>query len=79
MTAPAGSPIGLTGRITVATRGEAGTGEVELRIRGGSETFIARSAMPLDRGQSVIVVESVGPRTVVVLPLSDPVDSLLEL
>jgi membrane protein implicated in regulation of membrane protease activity len=79
MTAPDSSPIGLAGRITTATRGDAGPGEVEVRIRGGTETFIARSAEPLAKGQAVIVVQTLGPRTVIVLPWSDPIDSLLEL
>jgi hypothetical protein len=79
MTTPDASPIGLAGRITVATRGEQGPGEVEIRIRGGTETFIARSAEPLAKGQAVIVVQTLGPRTVIVLPWADPVDSLLQL
>jgi membrane-bound ClpP family serine protease len=76
---PDDSPIGLAGRIITATRGEDGPGEVEVRIRGGTETFIARSAEPLAKGQAVIVVQTLGPRTVIVLPWTDPVDSLLEL
>ena len=79
MSAPDYSPIGLAGRITTATRGQDGPGEVELRIRGGTETFIARSAEPLAKGQAVIVVQTLGPRTVIVMPWADPVDSLLEL
>jgi membrane-bound ClpP family serine protease len=79
MTEPESSPIGLAGRITTPTRGADGPGEVELRIRGGTETFIARSAEPLAKGQPVIVVQTLGPRTVVVLPWADPVESLLEL
>jgi hypothetical protein len=73
------SPIGLAGRIVTATRGAEGTGEVELRIRGGTETFIARSADPLPRGAAVIVLSTLGPRTVVVAPWADPLDSILEL
>ena len=73
------SPIGLAGRITTPTRGEDGPGEVEVRIRGGTETFIARSATPLTKGQAVIVVQTLGPRTVIVMPWADPVDTLLEL
>jgi membrane protein implicated in regulation of membrane protease activity len=79
MTGPDDSPIGLAGRLTTATRGEAGAGEVEVRIRGGTETFIARSAEPLAKGQAVIVVQTLGPRTVIVLPWADPIESLLEL
>jgi membrane-bound ClpP family serine protease len=73
------SPIGLAGRIVTATRGQDGAGEVEVRIRGGTETFIARSSDPLAVGQPVIVLATLGPRTVVVAPWADPVESLLEL
>ncbi|MDQ6851292.1 MAG: hypothetical protein M3070_15395 [Actinomycetota bacterium] len=79
MTGAAESPIGLAGRITIATRGPDGPGEVELRIRGGSETFIAHSDEPLPRGAAVIVLSTLGPRTVVVFPWADPLDSILEL
>jgi hypothetical protein len=73
------SPIGLSGRITTPTRGADGAGEVEIRIRGGTETFIARSADPLPVGQPVIVLSTLGPRTVIVAPWADPVESLLIL
>ena len=73
------SPIGLAGRIVTPTRGEAGPGEVELRIRGGTEVFMARSADPLPCGAAVIVLATLGPRTVVVLPWADPLDSVLDL
>lgn len=73
------SPIGLAGRIVTATRGLDGAGEVELRIRGGTETFLARSADPLPVGSPVLVLSTLGPRTVVVSPWADPVESLLEL
>lgn len=73
------SPIGLAGRLTTRTRGADGPGEVEVRIRGGTETFIARSAEPLPRGQTVLVLQTLGPRTVIVAPWADPVDSLLQL
>jgi hypothetical protein len=71
------SPVGLAGRIVTATRGLDGPGEVELRIRGGLETFIARSADPLPKGTAVIVLSTLGPRSVVVSPWADPVDVLL--
>jgi hypothetical protein len=73
------SPIGLAGRIVTATRGADGPGEVELRIRGGTEVFIARSADPLPLGAAVIVLSTLGPRTVVVAPWDDPLDSILDL
>jgi hypothetical protein len=73
------SPIGLAGRIVTATRGEGGPGEVELNIRGGTEVFIARSNDPLPVGAAVIVLATLGPRTVVVFPWADPLDSILDL
>jgi hypothetical protein len=69
--------VGLAGRIVTPTNGTDGPGEVELRIRGGIETFIARSMDPLPRGTSVIVLSTLGPRSVVVSPWADPVDVLL--
>lgn len=69
---PAQSPVGLQGIMVVASRGAAGPGEVELQIRGGSEVFIARSAVPIERGVSVLCVQSLGPRTVFVAPWDEP-------
>ena len=71
------SPVGLTGRIVTATRGASGAGEVLLHIRGGTEIFLARSDEPLTVGESVIVVEETGPRTVVVVPWTDPTGGML--
>jgi hypothetical protein len=71
------SPVGLAGRIVTATRGTEGAGEVELRIRGGVEIFSARSADPLPKGTPVIVLSTLGPRSVVVSQWADPVDVLL--
>jgi membrane protein implicated in regulation of membrane protease activity len=79
MGAPEDSPVGLAGRIVTATRGAAGAGEVQLRIRGGTEIFIARSKDPLPVGAAVIVLDTLGPRTVVVFPWADPLDSILDL
>jgi hypothetical protein len=71
------SPVGLVGRIVTATRGEAGPGEVELRIRGGRESFIAISREPIAVGDSVIVLADLGPRKVEVCPWDDPLESIL--
>ena len=70
------SAIGCEGVITVATRGAAGPGEVLVRIRGGTEAFIAWSAEPLPKGTNVLVLESRGARTVDVSPWTNPIDSL---
>jgi len=68
------SAIGCIGVITVATRGQAGPGEVLVKIRGGSETFIAWSPEPLPKGTTVLVIEDRGTRTVDVSAWTDPLE-----
>lgn len=63
--------MGRAGRLVIATRGDAGPGEVEVPIRGGTELFIARSPLVLARGTDVVCVEALGPRTVLVMPWAD--------
>ena len=72
------STIGCIGVITVATRGEAGPGEVLVKIRGGSEAFIAWSPEPLAKGTTVLVIEERGSRAVDVSPWTDPLDPFAE-
>jgi hypothetical protein len=62
------SAVGCVGLLTIATRGADGPGEVLIRIRGGTETYIAWSTEPLEEGTSVLVVESRGARAVDVVP-----------
>ena len=64
--------IGCIGVLTVATRGPQGPGEVQVRVRGGSESFLAWSPEPIARGSTVLVIESRGHRAVDVSPWSDP-------
>ena len=66
------SAIGTVGVLTVATRGSAGPGEVRIRIRGGSELFLAWSETPLPRGATVLVIDYRGPLTVDVMEWADP-------
>jgi hypothetical protein len=66
------SVIGCVGVIVIATRGPAGPGEVLVKIRGGSEAYLAWSETPLPRGATVLVVESRGSRTVDVAEWDDP-------
>jgi hypothetical protein len=68
--------IGSIGVLIVATRGAAGPGEVLVRIRGGSEAFLAWSPEPLPRGATVLVIESRGHRAVDVSAWTDPVGDL---
>ena len=69
------SLIGSIGVIVVATRGEAGPGEVLLKIRGGTEAYLAWSTDPIPKGATVLVIESRGARTVDVSEWADPITS----
>ncbi len=63
--------IGRVGVLIVATRGGDGPGEVRIKVRGGSETYLAWSEAPLPRGATVLVVESRGARAVDVIEWDD--------
>lgn len=64
------SVVGQVGTLTVGTRGGGGPGEVLLKVRGGSESYLAWSETPIPRGAAVLVVEARGARTVSVVPWS---------
>lgn len=64
--------VGCVGVLAVATRGPDGPGEVLVRVRGGSEAFLAWSETPLPRGTTVLVMDSRGARSVDVCPWADP-------
>ena len=66
------SAIGCIGTIIVPTRGDSGPGEVLVKIRGGSEAFIAWSQEPLPKGTTVLVIEERGSRAVDVSAWTDP-------
>ncbi|MGD0607444.1 MAG: hypothetical protein ABSA53_28155 [Streptosporangiaceae bacterium] len=55
----------------MATRGDDGPGEVLIKIRGGSEAFLAWSDNPLPKGATVLVIESRGARAVDVIEWED--------
>lgn len=63
--------IGSVGILSVGTRGGDGPGEVRIKIRGGSETFLAWSDKPLPRGATVLVIDSRGARAVDVIEWED--------
>lgn len=67
--------IGCTGELLVGTRGGQGPGEVLVRVRGGTETFLAWSDDPLPKGTTVLVVDSRGTRQVDVIEWADPLES----
>jgi membrane protein implicated in regulation of membrane protease activity len=60
--------VGCVGSLIVATRGDAGAGEVLLNVRGAKEAYLAWSDQPLARGTTVLVIDTRGARTVVVEP-----------
>lgn len=62
------NPVGMIGRLTLATRGSEGAGQVELAIRGGRETYTAWSTEPLAVGSTVLVVTDRGGRVLDVEP-----------
>jgi hypothetical protein len=64
--------IGTVGVLIIATRGAAGPGEVRIKIRGGSENYLAWSENPLPKGATVLVIDYRGPRTVDVMEWADP-------
>jgi hypothetical protein len=59
---------GKVGRIIVRVRGSEGPGEVLVRVRGGSEAFIAYADTEIERDTDVLVVSSRGERAVDVVP-----------
>jgi hypothetical protein len=65
------SSIGRVGRLSVGTRGGDGPGEVLIKIRGGSEAFLAWSDKPLPKGSTVLVIDSRGARAVDVIEWED--------
>ena len=66
------SLIGSIGVLVIATRGANGPGEVLLKVRGGSEAYLAWSAEPIPRGATVLVINSRGSRSVDVSAWADP-------
>lgn len=66
--------IGQVGVLTIASRGAGGPGEVMVRLRGGSETYLAWSESPLPVGASVLIVDTRGARTLGVVPLDRSLD-----
>jgi hypothetical protein len=64
---PDESVVGCVGRVIVATRGVDGPGEALIKIRGGTEAYLAWSEQPLARDTPVIVFNSRGDRTIDVM------------
>jgi hypothetical protein len=60
-------PTGLVGRVTVPIPSD-GAGEIVLAIRGGSEAYTAytQGGETLGRNKHAVVIEKMGPRTLLV-------------
>ncbi|MEY9859006.1 hypothetical protein ABH935_004633 [Catenulispora sp. GAS73] len=76
---PDDAVIGCVGVLHVGTRGQRGPGEAVVKVRGGSEAFLAWSEQPLAKGTRILVVESRGARAVDVIAFPDAEDPLDEL
>jgi membrane protein implicated in regulation of membrane protease activity len=63
------SVVGKVAHVTVAVPGGARPGEVLVRVRGGSESYIAYADEPVDEGVQVVVVADRGARSLSVAPL----------
>ena len=63
--------VGAVGQLTVATRGSHGPGEVLLTVGGVRECYLATSDAPIERGQTVLVIDVQPHRQVVVVPWQD--------
>lgn len=61
--------VGRTAHVVVAIPGGERPGEVMVRVRGGSESYIAYSDQSVDVGAQVVVVDDRGGRTLIVAPL----------
>ena len=66
-----GIAIGAIGEVIVAIRGEIGPGEVQVKVNGSMESYIAESAEPIARGQTVLVIAVGRYRHVTVVPWTD--------
>lgn len=65
-------PIGCVGVLLLGTRGAQGPGEVLVRVRGGTEAYIAWSEEPLPTDATVLIIDSRGRRTVDVIEWDGP-------
>ncbi len=61
--------VGKAAYVTVAIPGGPQAGEVLVRVRGGTESYIAYADQPVGLGAQVVVVANRGARTLLVTPL----------
>jgi hypothetical protein len=75
---PDTSAVGCFGELIVATRGPDGPGEALVKMRGGTEAYLAWSEQPLPKGTTVLVFNSRGARMVDVMEWADPLEGASE-
>lgn len=61
--------VGRSAQVSLAIPGGPEPGEVLVRIRGGTETYIAFSDQPVEEGAQVVVLADRGGRMLSVAPL----------
>lgn len=64
-----GTVVGLAAYVSLSIPGGAEPGEVVVRIRGGTETYIAFSDQPIPEGAQVVVIADRGARSLSVAAL----------
>ncbi|MCP2192702.1 hypothetical protein [Williamsia deligens] len=69
---------GLVGRmgVVVLPPGPDGIGEVEIRVGGTRETYVATAEVTIEVGATVLVVEDLGGRQVAVIPWAAPPEAV---
>jgi hypothetical protein len=65
----ADSVVGRPAFVTVAIPGEGRAGEIQLRVRGATESYIAYADEPVRVGTQVVVLADMGARSVLVAPI----------
>ncbi|MGA2927181.1 MAG: hypothetical protein ABSG43_14505 [Solirubrobacteraceae bacterium] len=66
------SAVGCFGTVIVATRGSRGPGEVLVKMRGGTEAYLAWSEEPLAKGTTIVVYNARGGRMLDVMEWREP-------
>ena len=61
--------VGRSARVTLAIPGGPTPGEVLVRVRGGTETYMAFAESPVEEGAEVVVLADRGGRMLSVAPL----------
>jgi hypothetical protein len=72
------SAVGRTGTLIIPPRGAGGPGEVLVKVRGGTEAYLAWSEQPLPKGTTVLVFDARGERALDVMEWTDEPEGELQ-